>query len=166
MKFNARKLTFAVTLITGLLIAHGTTLAQNPANTQSNARPSRVVGLWDVDVIVADCTNGATLATFSALHQYQQGGTGQVVPSSPPTALSAHMAIWKWIEGNEYQQTVKMFRFDPQGAAIGWIVIDNDISISENGNDYVGSGRAKIYNMGGTQVGESCPSFVGTRFTG
>ena len=166
MKFNGKKLVFTLSLIATLLVVSGNIFAQSTTSLNSNARPNRVVGLWDVDVVVSNCTTGAVMTSFSALHLYNLGGTGQVVPSAPPILLSPHMAIWKHIEGNDFEQTIKMFRFNAEGELVGWNVITNDVTISADGEDLVGSGVASIYNAAGVKVAESCPALVGTRFTG
>jgi len=46
-----------------------------------HARHNRIVGLWDVQVTVFNCSTGVPLANFRALHKYELGGTGQVVPA-------------------------------------------------------------------------------------
>jgi len=166
MKCFAKVFVISMTFLIGTFFVTGFVYAQIAPNPNTNARASRIVGLWDVDVVVANCATGTPLASFSALHKYEFGGTGQVVPSTNPTALSAHMMIWNHVTNNDYQMALKMYRFDANGANIGWVVLQNEISISENGQDYVGSGVANMYNTQGTLLGSSCPSFVGTRFTG
>lgn len=153
-------------LIFGTVIAQTTAHGQIGPDPQTNARHSRVVGLWDVEVTVANCATGATLATFSALHKYELGGTGQVVPNANTSGLSAHMMIWSHVEGNDYLMAMKMFRFDAAGNNIGWVVLNNEVSINEDADEYSGSGVAQTFNAAGVLVGGSCPSFVGTRFTG
>jgi hypothetical protein len=127
-------------------------------------RPDKIVGVWDVAVTVRSCVNGAALFTFPALHKYELGGTGQVVPATNPAALSPHVTVWKRVGKNLYQMSVKMFRFDASGNNIGWAVIRNDVAINEDGSGYAGSGRAETFDASGNSLGTSCPTFVGTRF--
>jgi hypothetical protein len=130
-----------------------------------HARHNRIVGLWDVQVTVLNCSTGAQIATFPALHKYELGGTAQVVPGgNNPTGLSAHMGIWQPVRKNQYQLTFKMFRFDGAGTNIGWVVAENDIAISEDATAYAGSGRAEFFDSNGNSQGASCPTFTGTRF--
>lgn len=154
----------AVLIVT--FITQVTAYAQIGPDPQTNARHSRIVGLWDVEVEVANCANGAPLTSFLALHKYELGGTGQVVPAGSPTALSAHMMIWNHLSGNDYQMAVKMFRFDAAGEPIGWIVLNSAVSINEAADEYTGSGVAEFFDADGNFLFASCPSFVGTRFTG
>ena len=130
----------------------------------TKARRNRIVGLWDVQVTVFNCSTGAELANFDALHKYELGGTGQVVPATNPTSLSAHMSIWNHVSKNDYQLAFKMFRYDAAGNNIGWIIVRNDVSINEDANTYTGSGQAEIFDFNGNSVGMSCPSFSGERF--
>lgn len=156
----------AITLLIGLFLAQGAVYAHSDKEQKTKARPGRIVGIYDVDVVVEDCTTGATLATFRAMHKYEFGGTGQIVPATSPVALSEHSMIWNHVRGNDYRSAAKMFRFDTAGNNIGWVVIRNDVSISHNSNSYSGYGVAEIFNSDGVMVGASCPSFSGTRFTG
>jgi hypothetical protein len=131
-----------------------------------NARENRIVGLWDVQVTNFNCATGVPLANFRALHKYELGGTGQVVPATNPTALSAHMVVWRHVQGNQYQMTVKMFRFDAAGNNIGWVIIKSDVAITDDATGYAGEGQAEIFDSNGNSVGGTCPVFAGTRFVG
>lgn len=128
------------------------------------ARRNRIVGVWDVQVTVLDCSTGDTLASFSGLHKYELGRTGQVVPATNPAGLSAHMVIWKHVSGNEYQMAFKMFRFDTAGNNIGWAIVRNNVAINEDATQYTGSGQAEIFDLNGNSLGTSCPTFSGSRF--
>ena len=79
------------------------------------ARRNRIVGVWETQVSVLNCSTGDTIASFLGLNKYELGGTGQVVPGTNPAALSAHMTIWSYISKNDYQVAFKMFRFDAAG---------------------------------------------------
>lgn len=166
MKRLNRIIGIAAVLSIGGLVTYGTAYAQVGPDPQTNARHSRIVGLWDVQVTVANCATGATVASFPALHKYELGGTGQVVPGTNPAGLSAHMMIWNHVGDNDYQMAIKMYRFDPSGNRIGWSLLNNEISIDEDAEEYFGSGIAQTFNEAGELIGGGCPSFVGTRFTG
>lgn len=156
----------AIAMLIALFLAQSVVYAQTGSDPKTNALHSRIVGIFDVDVVVTDCATGTTLASFRALHKYELGGTGQVVPATSPVGLSEHSMIWSHIRGNDYRIAVKAFRFDPAGNNIGWIVITNEISISGDANSYSGYGVAEVYNSAGVLMFASCPSFTGTRFTG
>jgi hypothetical protein len=150
----------------------GTTLAQLPAFAKSGVNPdasasyNAIVGLWDVQVTIAHCETGVPLAAFHALHKFEVGGTGQVVPATNPVNLSAHMLIWKHVGGGDYLVSIKMFRFDGAGNYIGWIELNNEVSINPDADEYEGSGVADIYDADGNPIAMSCPTLVGTRYTG
>lgn len=156
----------AAALLIGTFLTQVTAFAQIAANPQTNAQHSRIVGLWDVQVTITDCDTGDILGGFPALHKYEMGGTGQVVPATNPARLSAHMMIWSHVEGNDYQMAIKFFRFDAAGNRIGWAVLNNEISIDDDAEEYFGLGISQTFNNDGVLLGEGCPSFQGTRFTG
>lgn len=156
----------AITLLIALFFAQSAVYAQADKDQRSKARQSRIVGLYDVDVVVTDCATGAALASFRAMHKYEVGGTGQVVPATNPVGLSEHSMIWSHVRGNDYRIAVKFFRFDATGNNIGWVIIRNDVSISDDANAYSGYGVAEIFDSAGVWLTASCPTFSGTRFTG
>ena len=155
----------AAAVLVGALMVQATAWAQIGPDANSNARQGRIVGLWDVEVTITNC-NGLSLFTFPALHKYERGGTGQVVPATNPAGLSAHMLVWSHAGGHDYQTAVKMFRFDGNGNYIGWTVLTSEVSLGEDANSYTGSGVAQFFDTGGNPVGGSCPTFTATRFTG
>lgn len=166
MKRPSKKIGITTALLIITLFTQLTAHAQIGPEPKSHARPSRIVGLWDVDVTINHCTLGFEIANFKALHKYELGGTGQVVPATNPTGLSAHMMIWSHAGDNDYQMSMKMFRFDADGNYIGWMVLTNEISINEAADEYAGSGIAEVFNADGVLVAQTCPTFVGSRFTG
>jgi hypothetical protein len=154
---------FTSAVLIGTLFLHASAFAQG--GTSVNALQNRIVGLWDVQVSISPCGGGDPVGGFSALHKFELGGTGQVVPATNPAALSAHMLIWEHLGGNDYHWFVKFFRFT-NGVATAYNVIEGLVSISEDGTMYGGSGVASSYDLDGNYLGSSCPSFTGSRFTG
>ena len=139
-------------------VVQTTLLAQS-----DNARQNRIVGVWDVQNTVQNCDTGTTLSHFRALHKYELGGTAQMVPATNPAVLSPHVGVWTEQEKNSYQLTFKMFRFDAQGANIGWIVVHANVVINDDATQYAGSARADTFDVNGNLTGESCPTFTGVR---
>lgn len=159
-----RRAGFASAMLVGVFLIQST-LGDIGPDPRTNARHDRIVGLWDVDVAVGPC-GGPLGSPFQALHQYHLGGTGQVIPSSNPTLLSAHPLVWEHVGGNEYRAAMKFYRYDANGVAIGFNVITNDITISGDGYEYAGSGVAEFFTINGDFQFALCPQFAGTRFSG
>jgi hypothetical protein len=152
-------------LRTALVLAVLIGVLQTTATAQSaHARENRIVGVWDVQVTLLNCSTGATLASFRGLNKYELGGTAQVVPATNPTALSAHVGTWSYVDGNNYKLSFKMFRFDPAGNNIGWQIVRFDIATNEDASAYAGLGHADVFDSNGNIVGSSCPTLIGTRF--
>ncbi len=145
-----------------LVLAGG---APTLASAQSvMASPNRIVGLWDVQASNFNCATGALLASFPGLHKYELGGTAQVVPATNPALLSAHTGIWRHVQGDNYQLTFKMFRFDAAGNNIGWIVVNFNVAINEDATAEAGSGQSEVFDSNGNHLATTCPTFTGTRF--
>jgi hypothetical protein len=166
MKRLNRTVGVAVALVVGTMLAPLPAFAKSGVNPDARAPHNAIVGLWDVQVVVAHCESGVPLASFNAMHKFEVGGTGQVVPAGNPTSLSAHMMIWKHVRGGDYLASIKMFRYDGSGNYIGWIELNNEVSINKDADEYEGSGIADIYDADGNLVAMSCPTLVGTRYTG
>lgn len=140
--------------------------AQIGPNPKNGPRQGRIAGLWDVEVTVTHCESGVPLATFQALHKFERGGTGQIVPATNPAALSAHMMIWSHVDESDYLQSAKFYRFDGAGTAVGWVVLTNEITLNPDADEYEGSGVAEIFDADGNLLATSCPILAATRFTG
>ena len=168
MKRSLTRNRLALAVFSALTLASVTAQAQVGPDPNSNARPNRIVGVWNVQVSTFDCTSGAPRGGFAAMHSYARGGTGQVVPAGNPTGLSAHMMVWSYVGKDEYAAAIKFFRYDAAGAPIGYTVINNLIALNETADAFEGEGQADFYNMAGEPVppGSLCPEIVGTRFTG
>jgi len=128
------------------------------------AHPNRIVGLWDARITNFDCNTGAPLFSFRGLHKYELGGTVQVVPATNPALLSAHVGVWRHVQGNNYQLAFKMFRFDAAGNSVGWNVVKFDVAINEDATAEAGSGQSEVLDSNGNKVATTCPAFTGTRF--
>jgi len=133
--------------------------AQSP-----NSNPGSIVGVWDVQVTILNCSTGDPIASVRGLHKYELGGTAQVVSATNPATQSAYVGVWTSVGKDKYQLHFKLFRFDPAGNYIGWTVVRNNIAISKDATLYAGSGQATVYDLNGNPVGASCPKFTGTRF--
>ena len=164
MKHPNKSILVTGALLIAALFIQSTAFAEPGAST--NAQQNRIVGLWDVQVSLANCITGVVVGGFSALHKFELGGTGQVVPSTNPAGLSAHMLIWEHLGDNDYHWYVKFFRFT-NGVATAVNVIEGLVTISEDSTVYSGSGVASTYDMDGNFLSATtCPSFEGSRFTG
>jgi hypothetical protein len=165
MKYLNKSNVIASTVMFVLLFTSLAASAHDSSTAKSSVRVNRIVGLWDVQVAVASCAGGPAFATFSAMHQYQTGGTGQIVPAGNPTGLSAHMMVWTPLDGNNYLARFKMYRYDPAGNTLGWNIVTNEVSLSKDGKQYSGTGIAEFFDNDGNLLMASCPSFTGTRFS-
>jgi hypothetical protein len=159
-------ISIAAALLIVVFVTQATAYAQVGQDPKTNARHSRITGIWDVDVTLTDCATNATLFTFAGMHKFELGGTGQIVPNANTSGLSPHMMIWSHVSDNDYLVAAKMFRWNAAGVNIGWIVMNFEVSINEDADEYSGSGIAQVFDTAGVQIGANCPYLAGTRFTG
>ncbi len=166
MKRMKKVMSIAVVLLICTFVTQTTAYAQVGQDPKTNARHSRITGIWDVDVTLTNCATNDTLFTFAGMHKFELGGTGQIVPNANTSGLSPHMMIWSHVKDNDYLVAAKMFRWNAAGVNIGWIVLNFEVSINEDADEYSGSGTAQVFDTAGVLVGGNCPYFAGTRFTG
>jgi hypothetical protein len=165
MKRLHRIIGIVTALSIGILATYGAAFAEAGSNPLANAKGSGIVGVWDVTVDVYNCNSGAYITSFPAMHKFELGGTGQVVPAGDSPIGPVHMMVWEYLGDNTYSSVIKFFRYDA-GGLIGTAVLTNEVWISEDGTEYGGSGISKLYDLDGNQVGiAGCPSLSGTRFT-
>jgi hypothetical protein len=128
------------------------------------AKRNRIVGVWETQVTIFDCNTGNLLFSFPGMNKYELGGTAQVVPATNPAAQSAHMAIWKYVSGNDYELSFKMFRFDATGTLNGWGIVRFNVTINDAATDISASGVGEVYDINANLLATSCPTYTGTRF--
>ena len=151
-------------LILGLMSAQVTAVAQPASNPLANARSSQIVGVWNVTVDLYTCDNGAYITSFPAMHKFELGGTGQVVPAGNSPVSPVHLMVWEYLGDNTYSSVFQFFRYDA-GVVIGTTRLTNVVWVSEDGTEYGGSGISELYDLDGNRVGVAgCPSVSGTRF--
>ena len=155
----------ATALSIGILVTYGTAFAAAGSNPLATAKSSRIVGVWDVTVDLYNCDSGALMGSFPAMHKFELGGTGQVVPAGNSPVVPVHMMVWEYLGNNTYSSIFKFFRYNAEGV-IGTTVLTNEVWVSEDGMEYGGSGISELYDLNGNWVGVAgCPSISGTRFT-
>ena len=159
---SVNEIVWGVVLFFVVAILSQVSISAQDAST--NARQNRIVGVWDVQVTTRNCTTGAPLITFRALHKYELGGTGQVLPALNPALFQTQLSVWSYVQANDYQQATKSFRFDAAGNNTGWGIVRNNVSINDDATEYVGSGRTEFFDSNGNILFSNCHTIVGTPF--
>lgn len=125
----------------------------------------RLAGTWEAVVTIQNCATGATIATFSSIANFEDGGTFLGSTSGIPQSLrTPEHGVWSHDRGNIYRFKFKTFSFLPTGAPNGWSIVEHDVELDRNAHTYTSSGRVRFFSPDGTQTGQGCSSAVGTRF--
>ncbi len=125
---------------------------------------SRIAGIWDAEVSITNCANGATILSFQALGLFGLDGTFLDTNSQNPTLKSSTFGYWKHVTGNRYKFASKFFRFAPDGTYVGTTVIRHNVELAPDGQNYVSSGTGAMYDTSGVKFFEGCSSAVAIRF--
>jgi hypothetical protein len=159
---NTRSLVTGALLL-GLMSTQLPATAETGSNPLANARGSKIVGVWNVNVDLYNCGNGAYITSFPAMHKFELGGTGQVVPAGNSPLSPVHMMVWEYLGNDTYSAVFQFFRYDQNGL-IGTSKLTNEVWVSPDGSEYGGFGIAELYDLDGNLVGiAGCPSVSGTR---
>ncbi|MDH4124563.1 MAG: hypothetical protein OEW64_03905 [Gammaproteobacteria bacterium] len=105
-KLNKYSKYFGV-LLSGILPVLASSAVFASSNPLSNAKGSRIVGVWDVSVTVFNCDTGAQGPTFPALHKYELGGTGQLEPAGSSPVNPLHLVVWEYLGANQFSANAK-----------------------------------------------------------
>lgn len=126
---------------------------------------NKLIGTWDVQVTVRNCQTGAAFRTFPAIATFTAGGTTLVSESGIAPALKtpAH-GVWSQDRGNRYSFQTKAFNFDASGNFTGWIIINNDVRLNHDADEFESVGAARVFAPNGNLVFTGCSTLAAVRF--
>jgi hypothetical protein len=125
---------------------------------------SRIEGVWNVQVEITRCDNGAVLAAFPAMALFAANGTFHDTNASNPATRSDAFGIWKHTGHRKYQFAFRVFNFDPTGLPTGSNIVRHDVVLAPDGKSYTSSGKAELYDVNGILFRTGCSRSTATRF--
>jgi len=162
MTFTAITLAIMAIVIT-FAISRSTIKAQNP-----NVDPHGfgIVGTWDVQTTMVDCTTGVPLSSGKSFVSYNQGGTYIEEASGVPSSRRyPGLGAWQHVRARTYSLAFKTFQYNADGTSNGKILVN--LEVEHNLDDTTTSTAvARVYNAAGDLTATRCVNAVGTRFTG
>jgi hypothetical protein len=130
----------------------------------------QLVGTWEVQVLLTDCTTGAPAGPpVRSLHTYLPGGSmieqGNRIGTPPTVQRTIGQGVWEHESGRTYAARHKFFRFDANAAFIGSNDVTRTVQLGAKGDWFVGSGVGKGFDAAGNPVGTLCIAETGTRLS-
>jgi hypothetical protein len=98
------------------------------AIAQSANAPDPIVGVWDVDVTVKDCTSGASMFGFKSMSMMNAGGT--------MTGGADTFGIWKRESNGTYTVTLQFYLPSTDGSFTGTQKVKATRTLAADGNSY------------------------------
>ena len=125
-----------------------------------------IVGTWDVQTTMVDCTTGASLSQGKSLVSYNEGGTYVEEASGvPPSRRYPGLGVWRHDHARTYALAFKTFQYNADGTSNGRIVVN--LEVEHNLDDTTTSTAvARVYDAAGDFISTRCVNAIGTRFTG
>jgi hypothetical protein len=153
--------------ITGLAFAVILVLAAAHTGAQTsgqNANGRRIEGNWLVEVTDRNCQTGAVIATLPALHTFMAGGSMLSDPAVNPAILRTGHGVWEHVGGQNFTNTIVLFRFNPaNGAYEGTVTIRRNIELGENSDEMTSTDTAEAADPNGNVVGTRCATTIARR---
>ena len=150
-------------IVTALSMSRSTIKAQNPP---ADPAGFGIVGTWDIQTTMVDCTTGVPLSSGKSFVSFNQGGTYIEEASGVPSSRRyPGLGVWQHVRGRTYALAFKTFQYNVDGTSNGKIVVN--LEVEHNLDDTTTSTAvARVYNAAGDLTATRCVNSIGTRFTG
>jgi len=146
-------------------LTSGLVFAQDESKSESRNGGGKLEGTWDVQVTIRNCQTGAAIRTFASLTTFMSGGTLLDSTSGIPQALhTPGHGVWSRTGRNIYRFKFKGFNFDPSGNFTGWTIINHEVNLNRNADDYESAGTSEIYAPNDVLLFTGCSTTTATRF--
>jgi len=148
------------------VLALAMSLALAPAVAAAQNGAEGITGTWNHQLTVRNCATGAVIATSFPMSSYVEGGgVVEVAPVPNPALRTPSLGVWRYVGGQQYEMSMKYFRYNPDGSYAGKTIIDSDITHMRD-DTLAQVAVVRIFNSAGTQVASGCATLTSTRFTG
>ena len=119
----------------GVVVHQGSTASISQAHAKSSLSP---VGRWNLTVTFPDGSQSPSSLRFTR--------DGTVINYTPGPGIGT----WSMISSNQFQYQFVEQIFDSQGNQIGYVDVQQQATLSANGNTYTASGQGTVHAMDGT----------------
>lgn len=153
-----------VVVLIGLL---GATIAKLPAEEEGKAES--IVGTWQVLATTATtpCNEISPPNCNLGLETFHSDGTlGEVDQFAPPSQQSWGPGVWQANGPNSFDFTEEQLQFDSSGNPIFYDFVWGTITVSKDGQTFIGTWSFASYNFDGTPITTPGYSGTGMAFTG
>jgi hypothetical protein len=161
------KNTMAISKQPFLALALALAVAPAAANAQqASAGQLGITGTWNHQLTIRNCATGAVIAESNPMSSYL--GSGVAIEMSPvpnPTLRTPSLGVWKYVGNQNYELSIKYFRYNPDGSFAGKTIIDSNITHQPD-DTLAQVAVVRIFNPAGIQVASGCATLTSTRFTG
>lgn len=151
------------------LLALAVALGLAPVMAMAQQPPAGALGItgtWNHVLTVRNCATGATIAVSNPMSSYLESGVAIEMNPLPGAALrTPSLGIWKYLGNQQYELSIKYFRYNADGSFAGKTIIDSNIThLPDDTLSQVAVVR--IFSPAGVQVASGCATLTSTRFTG
>jgi hypothetical protein len=126
--------------------------------------PARLIeGVWDIHSSFTNCATGAVLASQRATLAFNTGGIFNAVSSTLPTAISDGLGAWWHTHGRNFEASMRVFTFAPDGTYTGTRIVNIALSLSAAGDTFSETVDIRVSDTADHPIGTGCATGTGTR---
>jgi hypothetical protein len=157
MKTRFLKIIFDMAFATVLAL----TVTQISAFAQPAQKRQGIEGVWDVRVTVVQCDTGKAILTGRAILMFSDGGGFTEITDNHlhPTGLGT----WRHLGGRSYTAVDNNFMYNADGSLAGTIVVNRDIELNANSDEYTATATSEIFNTADQLISTGCATSTATR---
>ena len=150
-----RKSIFRTCAILALaLIGSQTVLAQDAHS---------IVGSWDVNVTVTNCSTGAVIRTVRSIQMFSPDGP--FTETANTFLRGSSLGSWDRTGGETYNATYWFFRYTPTGTLASFAQALDSVTLSDDGSTFTASGTIQDFDANNNLISTGCFTHSATRLT-
>ncbi|MEP7138911.1 MAG: hypothetical protein ABI745_04750 [Caldimonas sp.] len=133
------------------------------AHAQTAATPDPIVGLWQSNVALKDCTSSAPLGAFRGLTNFNEGGTAIADNNQPSPTKGAAMGTWRKTGEGAYVVDLRFWRYLADGSPAGQQRLTRTIVLAADGKSLTSTITTQALDNADNVVMSACGSETGAR---
>jgi hypothetical protein len=156
-RIRTMPLAMAIALV--IAVGAGATVTATSVAGSDDGAANQLAGTWVVTI-----HRPAPLPALTSLQVFTSDGSQIEMANEWQSTRTAQYGSWARVTGRTYAATGVFFRFDPSnGAYVSKQVINRTIELSADGQSFVGTARATIYDAAGNVIATVPASQSGER---
>jgi hypothetical protein len=131
------------------------------AATIASADKPGLEGVWNVNVVVQDCTTHQVIRTAHVISQFITDGSMTQIAAN--TLRTSAVGTWEHSRADNYTESFWFFRFNPNGTVASTAHASHTIQLSQDSNNFTSTGMVLDYDANNQLISTACATEAATR---